>query len=134
MTLSKITLATTAAAVMALTATPVSAQVAEQSQGQSQNVNASTNVNLNCNSTGSYGQFSCTASGSSNANGSQSQNQSQRIDLGASSVRYVYRADGTRVAVHVPANTALDTKAMLAAIGTMMTGAAGLVTKIKNRA
>jgi hypothetical protein len=112
------------AVVMAAVASPVGAQTVNQDQ--SMDVNS--DVHVECTS-GSYGQnLNCTVDAEANASGEQSQS----VDLNGR--RVVYRADGTPVLVHQVANTALDTNTMIAAFGTIVTGAAGVVAKIKNRA
>lgn len=112
------------AALMLAMATTAGAQVVEQNQ----NMNADTDVHVECTS-GSYGQnLNCVVDASASASGSQS----QYVNLNGR--RVVYRADGTPVYVHQVADTALDTNTMLVALSTMLTGAAGAVIKIKNRA
>lgn len=101
-------------------------------QGQEQDFEADTDVSVTCTS-GSYGQnLNCTADADTHVSGSQS--QSQYVNLGGVNRRVAYRADGTPVYIHDPANTALDIQAMAVAAGTMLTGAAGAVIKIKSRA
>ena len=81
-----------------------------------QSQNLSTESRVNCN-TGSYGQnVNCTAE--SNARGSQYQ-------------RIVYR---NGVAVHEPVNTALDAQSTAVAVTAMLSGVAGVIIKLKNRA
>jgi hypothetical protein len=112
-------------AVMLIMSSPVGAQVVEQSQ----DLDLDTEVSVSCTS-GSYGQnLNCTADASGSASGSQS----QRVDLGGNR-RVVFRADGTPVFIHTAANTALDFNTMAVAMGTMLSGAAGAVIKIKSRA
>jgi hypothetical protein len=125
MNLFKLISATTlSAALMLAMATTAGAQTVQQNQ----NTNTNTDVRVECTS-GSYGQnLNCTVDAEANASGSQS----QYVNLNGR--RVVYRADGTPVYVHDVVNTALDTNTMMVALSTLVTGAAGAVIKIKNRA
>ena len=112
------------AAMLLVTTTSAGAQTVQQNQ----NMNTNTDVHVECTS-GSYGQnLNCKADATANASGSQS----QYVNLNGRKV--VYRADGTPVYVHNVVDTALDTNTMFVALSTMLTGAAGAVIKIKNRA
>jgi hypothetical protein len=113
------------AAVLLVSASSVQAQVVDQDQA----VSVENDLHLSCTS-GAYGQnLNCTADASGSATGTQS----QFVNLGGDQ-RVVYRTDGTPVLVHDTVNTALDFKTMAVAFSTMLSGAAGVVVKIKSRA
>lgn len=111
MSFSKLITAATLAGALTL-AMSGQALAAEQSQEQSLKTNSK--VEVNC-TAGAYGQNStCTAKAEAEAYGKQSQ-------------KIVYRADGTPVVVHDVVNTGLDLPTLLAAAGTMVSGAAAAV-------
>lgn len=112
------------AAMMLAMTTTAGAQTVQQNQ----NMSANSDVHVKCTSVGYGSSLDCTADATANASGSQS----QYVNLNGRKV--VYRADGTPVYVHNVVDTALDTNTMLVALSTMLTGAAGAVIKIKNRA
>lgn len=125
MNIFKLISATALSAAMTLAmVTTAGAQTVQQNQ----NMNTNTDVHVKCTSVGYGSSLDCTAEANANASGSQS----QYVNLNGRKV--VYRADGTPVYVHNVVDTALDTNTMLVALSTMLTGAAGAVIKIKNRA
>ena len=102
------------AAVMAIMASPVGAQSVDITNDQ------------NCSNTGAYGQVTCTIE--------NEVEQKSKVVYKDTCTEYTTRKDGTKVCVHPVENTALDTQTMVVAISTMLSGAAGVVIKIKNHA
>jgi hypothetical protein len=108
------------AVVLGSFSTTVSAQTVTQEQELNQS------VRVNC-TTGAYGQnTTCTAEGSQNGR------QSQTVVIDG--VRYFVRNDGTRIRVHAPVNTSVDTVTMTGLIATAVSVAgAGLLTLKKRK-
>jgi hypothetical protein len=100
--IAKIAAALTLSAVLFSSfATAVSADTVKQEQ----------ELKLNC-TAGSYGQSSsCTAEGK----------QSQTVEING--IKYFVRNDGTRVRIHTPANTSVDSVALAGIIATAVTTA-----------
>ncbi len=119
--IAKLTAALTLSAVILSSfATVVSATTVSQEQELNQT------VKVNC-TVGSYGQSTnCTAEGT------QTGKQSQTVEI--EGVKYYIRKDGTRVRVHTPVNTSLDTVALTGIAGTALTAAgAGYLTSRKRK-
>lgn len=118
--IAKLTAALTLSAVILSSfATVVSATTVSQEQELNQT------VKVNC-TVGSYGQSTnCTAEGT------QTGKQSQTVEI--EGVKYYIRKDGTRVRVHTPVNTSLDTVALTGIAATALTAAGAGYLTIKKR-
>lgn len=116
MSFTKLITAATLAGALTLA---MSGQALAAEMSQEQELKTNSKVEVNC-TAGAYGQDStCTAKAESEASGKQTQ-------------KIVYRADGTPVVVHDVVNTGLDLPVMLTVAGTIVSGAAAAVIRLKN--